>query len=145
MKVPINQTNVSRVGINTARIQGIRLGSASRGGHTSPFHPSLVDYWNFKGKSNFDKDRNAIKGIKGEILTAYNFGWSLGSGYGLFKENYLTYSKVENVFVTDDHSITIMNFVPANKWVIYKYGNSTFKLTKIKVTGITADNQLEYG
>jgi len=145
MKVPINQTNVSRVGINTARIQGIRLGSASREGQTSPFHPSLVDYWNFKGKSNFDKDRNTIKGIKGEILTAYNFGWSLGSGYGLFKENYLTYSKVENVFITDDHSVTIMNFVPANKWVIYKYGNSTFKSTKIKVTGITADNQLEYG
>ena len=117
----------------------------NRGGQTSPFHPSLVDYWNFKGKNSFDKDRNTIKGIKGEILTAYNFGWSLGSGYGLFKENYLTYNKVENVFVTDDHSVTIMNFVPANKWVIYKYGNPTFKSTKIKVTGITADNQLEYG
>lgn len=116
----------------------------NRGGQTSPFHPSLVDYWSFKGKNNFDKDRNTIKGVKGNILNAYNLGWSLGSGYGLFKENYLTYSKVENVFVTD-HSITIMNFVPANKWVIYKYGNSTFKLTKIKVTGITADNQLEYG
>lgn len=117
----------------------------NRGGQTSPFHPSLVDYWNFKGKNNFDKDRNTIKGVKGNIFNAYNFGWSLGSGYGLFKENYLTYNKVENVFVTDDHSVTIMNFVPANKWVIYKYGNPTFKSTKIKVTGITADNQLEYG
>lgn len=117
----------------------------NKGGQTSPFHPSLVDYWNFKGKRNFDKDRDTIKGIKGEILTAYNFGWSLGSGYGLFKENYLTYNKAQNVFITDDHSITIMNFVPANKWVIYKYGNSTFKSTKIKVTGLTADNQLEYG
>lgn len=117
----------------------------NKGGQTSPFHPSLVDYWNFKGKRNFDKDRDTIKGIKGEILTAYNFGWSLGSGYGLFKENYLTYNKAQNVSITDDHSITIMNFVPANKWVIYKYGNSTFKSTKIKVTGLTADNQLEYG
>lgn len=117
----------------------------NKGGQTSPFHPSLVDYWNFKGKRNFDKDRNIIKGVKGNIFNAYNFGWSLGSGYGLFKENYLTYNKVENVFVTDDHSVTIMNFVPANKWVIYKYGNPTFKSTKIKVTGITADNQLEYG
>lgn len=117
----------------------------NKGGQTSPFHPSLVDYWNFKGKRNFDKDRDTIKGIKGEILTAYNFGWSLGSGYGLFKENYLTYNKAQNVFVTDDRSVTIMNFVPANKWVIYKYGNSTFKSTKIKVTGLTSDNQLEYG
>lgn len=110
-----------------------------------PFSSSLVDYWNFKGKSNFDKDRNTIKGIKGEILTAYNFGWSLGSGYGLFKENYLTYNKAQNVFVTDDHSITIMNFVPANNWILSKYGNSQLNATRIRVTGLTANNQLAYG
>lgn len=145
MKVSINQVNVSRVGINTARIQRIRLGSASKGGQTSPFHPSLVDYWNFKGKRNFDKDRNTIKGIKGEILTAYNFGWAWGSGYGLFNENYLTYNKAQNVFVTDDHSITIMNFVPANNWILSKYGNSQLNATRIRVTGLTANNQLAYG
>lgn len=117
----------------------------NRGGQTSPFHPSLVDYWNFKGKSNFDKDRNTIKGIKGEILTAYNFGWSLGSGYGLFKENYLTYRKVDNVFVTDDHSITIMNFVPANTWILFKYGTEHLNTTRVRVTGLTANNQLAYG
>lgn len=117
----------------------------NRGGGTSPFHPSLVDYWNFKGKSNFDKDRNTIKGIKGEILTAYNFGWSLGSGYGLFNENYLTYNKAQNVFVTDDHSVTIMNFVPANTWILSKYGNSQLNATRIRVTGLTANNQLAYG
>lgn len=145
MKVSINQVNVSRVGINTARIQRIRLGSASKGGRTSPFHPSLVDYWNFKGKRNFDKDRNTIKGIKGELLTAYNFGWSLGSGYGLFRENYLTYNKAQNVYVTDDHSVTIMNFVPANNWILSKYGNSQLNATRIRVTGLTANNQLAYG
>ena len=84
MKVSINQVKINRVGINTAQVRGIRLGSASKGGQTSPFHPSLVDYWSFKGKSNADEDRDTIKGIKGEILTAYNFGWSLGSGYGLY-------------------------------------------------------------
>lgn len=110
-----------------------------------PFSNSLVDYWNFGGKSNFDKDRTTVTGLLGNVLTAYNFGWSLMSGYGGYNENYLTYSKVENVFVTDDHSITIMNFVPANNWVVSKYGNSAFKSTKIKVTGLTADNQLEYG
>lgn len=117
----------------------------NRGGQTPPFHPSLVDYWNFKGKRNFDKDRNTIKGIKGELLTAYNFGWSLGSGYGLFKENYLTYNKAQNVFVTDDHSVTIMNFVPANKWILSKYGNSQLNATRVRVTGLTANNQLAYG
>lgn len=117
----------------------------NRGGQTSPFHPSLVDYWNFKGKSNFDKYRNTIKGIKGEILTAYNFGWSLGSGYGLFNENYLTYNKAQNVFATDDHSVTIMNFVPANNWILSKCGNSQLNATRIRVTGLTANNQLAYG
>lgn len=117
----------------------------NRGGQTPPFHPSLVDYWNFKGKRNFDKDRNTIKGIKGEILTAYNFGWAWGSGYGLFNENYLTYNKAQNVFVTDDHSITIMNFVPANNWILSKYGNSQLNATRIRVTGLTANNQLAYG
>lgn len=145
MKVSINQVKINRVGINTAYVRGIRLGSASKGGQTSPFHPSLVDYWNFKGKSNFDKDRNTIKGIKGEILTAYNFGWAWGSGYGLFNENYLTYNKAQNVFVTDDHSITIMNFVPANNWILSKYGNSQLNATRIRVTGLTANNQLAYG
>lgn len=108
------------------------------------FHPSLVDYWNFKGKSNFDKDRNTIKGIKGELLTAYNFGWSLGSGYGLFKENYLTYNKAQNVFVTNDHSITIMNFVPANTFAAFRYDTDLIKATKVRVTGLTATDQLTY-
>ena len=78
-------------------------------------------------------------------MTAYNFGWSLGSGYGLFKENYLTYNKAQNVFATDDHSVTIMNFVPANNWILSKYGNSQLNATRIRVTGLTANNQLAYG
>lgn len=117
----------------------------NRGGQTSPFHPSLVDYWSFKGKNNFDKDRNTIKGVKGNILNAYNFGWSLGSGYGLFRENYLTYNKAQNVFVTDDHSITIMNFVTANTWILFKYATYHLNTTRVRVTGLTANNQLAYG
>lgn len=127
-----------------------RLGSVSpsllNGGSAKPiFRGDLVDFFTFKGKGNIDLDRNTITGLLENKLTAYNFGWSLMSGYGGYNENYLTYSKVANVFVTDDHSITIMNFVPANNWVVFKYGNSALKSTKIKVIGLTADNQLEYG
>lgn len=81
----------------------------NKGGQTSPFHPSLVDYWNFKGKSNFDKDRNIIKGVKGNIFNAYNFGWSLGSGYGKYTMNYLNYlnnSKSPEDIIITDSSIT---------------------------------------
>ena len=106
MKVSINQVKINRVGINTAQVRGIRLGSASKGGQTSPFHPSLVDYWNFKGKSNFDKDRNIIKGVKGNIFNAYNFGWSLGSGYGKYTMNYLNNSKSPEDIIITDSSIT---------------------------------------
>lgn len=110
-----------------------------------PFSNSLIDYWNFGGKSNFDKDRTTVTGLLGNVLTAYNFGWSLGSGYGLFKENYLTYNKAQNVFVTDDHSITIMNFVTANTWILFKYATYHLNTTRVRVTGLTANNQLAYG
>ena len=98
-------------------------------------------------KGNLDTDRNKVfnKLNSDQFIELYNFSWSLMSGYGGYNENYLTYSKVANVFVTDDHSITIMNFVPVNNWVVFKYGNSALKSTKIKVTGLTSDDQLEYG
>lgn len=98
-------------------------------------------------KGNLDTDRNKVfnKLNSDQFIELYNFSWSLMSGYGGYNENYLTYSKAANVFVTDDHSITIMNFVPVNKWVVFKYGNSALKSTKIKVTGLTSDDQLEYG
>lgn len=109
MKVSINQVKINRVGINTAQVRGIRLGSASKGGQASPFHPSLVDYWNFSGKSNSDRDRNVIKGIKGNILNAFNFNWNLGSGYGKYTMNYLDYlnnSKSPEDIIITDSSIT---------------------------------------
>lgn len=38
-----------------------------------------------------------------------------------------------------------MNFVPANNWILSKYGNSQLNATRIRVTGLTANNQLAYG
>lgn len=120
MKVSINQVKINRVGINTAQIRGIRLSSAvaDRGHKVDfPFSDSLIDYWNFKGKNNSDEDRDTIKGIKGGILTAYNFGWSLGSGYGLYKENYNNFRQLSGttgVFTNTDHSIHISNVNAVN-------------------------------
>lgn len=138
MKVSINQVKINRVGINTAQVRGIRLGSASKGGQTSPFHPSLVDYWNFKGKNNFDKDRNAIKGIKGEILTAYNFGWSLGSGYGLYKTNFLQWEYISSrgtATVTSDTIHLTETFGNAN---VIEFNNLSYKFENITVD-VTGD------
>ena len=64
-----------------------RLGSVSpsllNGGSAKPiFRGDLVDFFTFKGKGNIDLDRNTITGLLENKLTAYNFGWSLMSGYG---------------------------------------------------------------
>ena len=147
MKVSINQVKINRVGINTAQVRGIRLSSAvANRGHKVdfPFSDSLVDYWNFGGKFNFDKDRTTVTGLLGNVLTAYNFTWNLMSGYGGYNENYLKYKKADNVFVTDDHSITIMNFVPANTFVAYQYDTDPIKATKVRVKGLTSTDQLTY-
>ena len=147
MKVSINQVKLNRVGLNTAQVRGIRLSSAvADSGHKVdfPFSDSLVDCWNFGGKNNFDIDRATVTGLLGNVLTAYDFEWKLMSGYGGFNENYLTYFKAPRVFVTDDHSITIMNSVQPNVYAVYKSNLNHIKATRIKVTGLTATDQLAY-
>lgn len=126
-----------------------RLGSVSpsllNGGSAKPiFRGDLVDFFTFKGKGNIDLDRNTITGLLDNKLTAYNFGWSLMSGYGGYNENYLKYKKAGNVFITDDHSITIMNFVPANTFAAYQYDTDPTKATKVRVKGLTSMDQLTY-
>lgn len=124
---------------------GNLVGKQKGSGEASNSYKLIAEY--VFNKNNMDTDRNKVfnKLNSDQFIELYNFSWSLMSGYGGYNENYLTYSKAANVFVTDDHSITIMNFVPANTWAVFKCGNSALKTTKIKVTGLTADNQLEYG
>ena len=124
---------------------GNLVGKQKGNGGASNSYKLIAEY--VFNKNNMDTDRNKVfnKLNSDQFIELYNFSWSLMSGYGGYNENYLTYSKAANVFVTDDHSITIMNFVPVNNWVVSKYGNSALKSTKIKVTGLTSDDQLEYG
>lgn len=115
-----------------------------------PFSNSLVDYWNFKGKNNSDEDRDTIKGIKGGILTAYNLGWSLGSGYGLYKENYNNFRQLSGttgVFTNTDHSIRISNVNAVNIPVTeipYKAGEISPEY-QIKVTGLLEGQYCDIG
>lgn len=124
---------------------GNLVGKHKGSGEASNSYKLIAEY--VFNKNNMDVDRNKVfnKLNSDQFIELYNFSWSLMSGYGGYNENYLTYPKAANVFVTDDHSITIMNFVPVNNWVVSKYGNSALKSTKIKVTGLTSDDQLEYG
>lgn len=112
----------------------------------SSFHPSLVDYWNFAGKKNSDTDRAIIKGIKGNILNAYNFGWSLNSGYGLYKENYNNYKNFNgtraNISYTDSSILVTEIFLNAK--FIEVQGRSSAN-NRINASGITDDIDLYYG
>lgn len=122
--------------------------SLYRGTKKNPFHPSLVDYWNFAGKKNSDTDRAIIKGIKGNILNAYNFGWSLGSGYGLYKENYNSakYRKFNGsraVFTNTDNSIHITESLDSSSFIETQNTQSA-NAYSIKVTGLKPGIALEY-
>lgn len=124
---------------------GNLIGKHKGSGGASDSYKLIAEYVFNKGNMDIDRNKVFNKLNSDQFIELYNFSWSLMSGYGGYNENYLTYSKAANVFVTDDHSITIMNFVPVNNWVVSKYGNSALKSTKIKVTGLTSDDQLEYG
>lgn len=124
--------------------------SLYRGTKKNPFHPSLVDYWNFAGKKNSDTDRAIIKGIKGNILNAYNFGYSLRSGYGLYKENYNNVRQLSGttgVFSNTDYSIHITNVktiaIPVTE-IPYKAGKVSPEY-QIKVTGLLEGQQCSIG
>ena len=119
-----------------------------RGTKKKPFHPSLVDYWNLAGKKNSDTDRAIIKGIKGNILNAYNFGWALGGGYGLYKEDYNSdkYRKFKGsraVFTTTDNSIHITESLDGSSFIETKNTQSA-NAYSIKVTGLKPGIALEY-
>lgn len=109
-----------------------------------PFSNSLVDYWNFGGKSNFDKDRATVTGLLGNVLTAYNFGWSLGSGYGLYKNDFTkwiiqngalytktsSYVEIDNINGTTKSGVWL-NVKPSTDGVTYVHPSF-----KIRITGL---------
>lgn len=134
--------NIGRLGNLLNPIKNVNKGKGNL------FHKSLVDYQNFKGKSNFDKDRNTIKGVKDNILNAYNFGWSLGSGYGLYKENYNSakYRKFNGsraVFTNTDNSIHITESLDSSSFIETQNTQSA-NAYSIKVTGLKPGIALEY-
>lgn len=120
--------------------------SKGKVGKTLPFDSSLVDYWSFAGRSNNDANRDIITGIKGNILNAYNFGWSLGSGYGLFKENFNDYESFDGKrgnFTLTDNSIHITEMLKPFRKIISQSAIASNSY-KVKVSGLTDDIDLVF-
>lgn len=115
---------------------GNYIGKSKSIGHS--FHPSLVDYWNFKDKSNSDPDRDTIKGVKGGILTARNLNWDLMSGYGGYGTNYTDWNLIEGYAACDVTKTTILIKEVFMNMPFIKYSENPQSIEyKIKVSGIT--------
>lgn len=130
-------SNGNYIGIGNRRTKG-----------KNAFHKSLVDCWNFAGKSNFDKDRNTIKGINGNILNAYNFDWALGSGYGIYNTNFNTqwndtdasYGKIINSNLIKTYKVGSVLYVAA-----YYDSRNFLGNIKGKITGMPEGYSLYIG
>lgn len=77
----------------------------------NPIHPNLVEFWDFRNKTNDDEDRDKVVGWKKNILNLYNFAYKGNSGYGLYntRVDYWRHS-VSNSTYTDTNtsrSITV--------------------------------------
>lgn len=71
----------------------------------NPIHPNLVEFWDFRNKTNDDEDRNTVVGWKKNILNLYNFAYKGNSGYGLYntRVDYWRHS-VSNSTYTDTNT-----------------------------------------
>lgn len=122
----------------------IRSSLYNRQGKKSPFHPSLVDYWSFAGKKNSDADRDVIKGIKGNILNACNFSWSLSNGYGQYLEDYRNYGYSSDKAIIKIQSYYIFSISESKSTNPFFYKSEGANKYKIKVEGIKDGQGLKY-
>ncbi|QOR58266.1 hypothetical protein [uncultured phage cr106_1] len=122
----------------------IRSSLYNRTSNKSPFHPSLVDYWSFSGKSNSNADRDKIKGIKGNILNAYNFSWSLSSGYGQYLEDWRFYTYIADRAIISLKYYYLFAILESKDTSAFFMKDGGAKAYKIKVRGIKAGEGLKY-
>lgn len=82
-------------------------------------------------------------------MTTYNFGWSLGSGYGLYKENYLTYkvfntgSDIRAILTNTDSKIHVTEINKSNVKFFDSLEHTTTDYS-VKVSGLTDDIDLYF-
>ncbi len=142
MKAPVNQVAVTRAHINAARVSGVRLGSALKGGQTSPYK-LVQDYTFDKSNSDVDRDKVYNKLNPDEYIQLNNFDFALGSGYGLYKENYKRYI-VRGVRRPNSYTCEIDYESEVNNFIVSKHMDEGCNAYRVKLTGLTSDNQLAY-
>lgn len=109
----------------------------------------IQDYTFDKSNSDVDRDKVYNKLNPNEYIELKNFEYSLNSGYGLYKENYLTYrtymhptDKRANVTCTD--SVINITEIYKNNIKFIEKQNEASSDCSVKITGLTDDIDLYY-
>ncbi len=103
--------------------------------------------WTVVGKTNEDEDRATIANItgNGNDLTLSNFGFAEGSGYGLYAQNYISYTITNRaVYTKTNSSIHVTKSITAGVNFTESARDVTIPSYRIKVTGIQSGQEMIY-
>lgn len=103
--------------------------------------------WTVTGKTNEDEDRATIANItgNGNNLVLSNFGFSEGSGYGLYAQNYISYAITNRaVYTKTNSSIHVTKSITAGVNFTESARDVTIPSYRIKVTGIQSGQEMIY-
>lgn len=103
--------------------------------------------WTVVGKTNEDEDRATIANItgNGNNLVLSNFGFAEGSGYGLYAQNYISYSLTNRaVYTKTNSSIHVTKSITAGVNFTESARDVTIPSYRIKVTGIQSGQEMIY-
>ena len=103
--------------------------------------------WTVTGKTNEDEDRATIANItgNGNDLVLSNFGFAKGNGYGLYAQNYISYSITNRaVYTRNNSSIHVTKSITAGFNFTESARYVTIPSYRIKVTGIQSGQEMIY-
>lgn len=103
--------------------------------------------WTVTGKTNEDEDRATIANItgNGNDLVLSNFGFAEGSGYGLYAQNYISYTITNRAVYTKTNSlIHVTKSITAGVNFTESARDVTIPSYRIKVTGIQSGQEMIY-
>lgn len=110
--------------------------------------------WTVVGKTNEDKDRATIANItgNGNDLVLSNFGFAEGSGYGLYKQNFIQWTnlpaRVEATKTNSSFNITEVKktAIPVQLYYLSNINEVAFTVPsiKVRVVGLTDGQSVNY-
>lgn len=145
--IGLNPIKLDAIGLDPIRMNAIRLGvpGASFGSGRPYIDPELLSHvkmvistW---GKTNDDPDRAVLKDLSGNgnDMRLLNFGFTKGSGYGLYGANYMDYTSNEmQLSVHTDTKISGYNQTDEGRMAIKLLVSTLDNIPsyKIKVTNL---------